>query len=66
MKSDKKSIAIRVAWIFGIMYIVIMLLFAKLFVDQESMNYVVILWASILTWVAYKKGKELKSEIKNN
>ena len=64
MKSDKRSIAIRVSWILGIQYVIIMILMTLLFFKLGESRFIVPLWMVVLTWVANKKRKELLKEMK--
>ena len=64
MKSDRRSIAIRVSWILGVLYVLIMIMMTMMFFKLDESRFIVPVWMIVITWVAYMKRKELLKDMK--
>lgn len=65
MKTDKRSAAIRVSWIFGILFIFILGMLCYLFYRHDGLRLVTGLWIIGISFIANLMRKELKREINN-
>lgn len=64
MKTDKRSTAIRAAWVLGVSYVFILGMLLYLFYIDEGLRVVIGLWILGISYIFNSFRKELKGDIK--